>query len=182
MLPSGGQGDGHLAGDLLPHLAALVEDLSLQHGEHVVNGHILNPGIADGRHIVVRHVAGGKHAVERAVLVGHGQGGDLVRLHHLPAPADGGRGGKRRGRIIIQVPDLGAPIADELGRLEAEAVQHNLGFVADLAQPCGLILPPAQRVFQRGIGHGGNDGVCVRIAVSGDKDGIHSACFSFGIS
>ena len=25
---------GHLAGDLLPHLAALVEDLSLQHGEH----------------------------------------------------------------------------------------------------------------------------------------------------
>ena len=59
VFPSRRQGNGDLAGDLIPDLAALVEDLSLQNGEQVIDRHVLDRGIADSQHIVAGHVTGG---------------------------------------------------------------------------------------------------------------------------
>ena len=173
VLPPGRQGDGHFAGDLVPQLAALVEDPALQNGQQVVHRHMLHHGVPDGQHVVIGHVAGGEHAVQGAVLIGHGQNGDPVRLHGLPGPADGGGGGQRGGRIVIQIPDLGADVADELRRLGTEPVQHCLGLVTDLPQPGGAVLPLPQGVFQRCIGHGGHNGVRIRVAVAGNIYLIH---------
>ena len=179
VLPSGGQRHGDLTGDHFPKLHILVEDLALQHGQQVVDRHLSHLGIADGGHIVVGHVAGGEHTVQGTILVGHGDDGDLVGLHGLPGPGNGGRGGEGGRRVVIQVPHLGAQIADELRCLEAEPVQHRLGLVADLAQPGGFVVTVAQGVFQRRVRHGGHDGVRVRIAVAGDVNCIHTLCFSF---
>ena len=43
VLPAGGQGDGDLTGDHVPHLAALVENFALQHGEQVVHRDLAAP-------------------------------------------------------------------------------------------------------------------------------------------
>ena len=158
-----------------------MEELSLQHGDEVEDGDVLHPGVADGGDVVVGHVPGGEGAVKGAVLVGHGEDGEVPPLHGLPAPADGGGGGESGGRVVVQVPDLGAHVVDELGGLEAEAVQDNLGLVADLAQPGGLVLPVSQGVLEGGVGHGGDDGVRIRVPVPGDINGIHGeeAPFAF---
>ena len=71
ILPSGRQGHGDLTGDHVLHLAALVEDLALQHGQQVVHRQLSHHGVADGGNIVVGHVAGGQHAVQRSVIVSH---------------------------------------------------------------------------------------------------------------
>ena len=173
VLPPSGQGDGHLTGDLVPELAALVKDTGLQNRQQVIYGDMLHQGVADGQHIVVGHVSGGEHAVQGAVLIGHREHGNAVRLHSLPCPADGGGGGQRGGRIVIQIPDLGADVADELRRLGTEPVQHCLGLVTDLPQPGGAVLPLPQGVFQRCIGHGGHNGVRIRVAVAGNIYLIH---------
>ena len=54
-----------------------------------------------------------------------------------------------------------------------EAIQYRLRLVADAAQTGGLVLLIPQRIAQGRIGHGGNNGICVRVAVSGDVNGIH---------
>ena len=173
VLPPGGQGNGHDAGDLLPQLRTFVEDLALQHGQQVVHRNVSHLRVPDRGHIVVRDISGGQHSVQGAVLIGHGHGGHLVLLHGLPGAADGGGGIQGGRRIVIQVPHLVSHIGDEHGRLETEAVQHALGLVADLAQPGSLILPLSQGVLQCGIGHGGHDGIRVRVTVAGDIDSFH---------
>ena len=173
ILPAGGQGDGDLAGDHVPKLLSLVEDLALQHRQQVENRHLPQPGIADGRHIVACHVSGGQHTEQRPILVGHRDDKDLVLLHGLPGPADGGGGGQRGRRVVVQIPDLGADVGQQTRRLKAEPVQNDLGLVTDLAQPGGLILPLAQGVFQCGVRHGGDNGIRVGIPVSGNINGIH---------
>ena len=69
--------------------------------------------------------------------------------------------GEDRGRIIVQILDLGTQVEISMGA-GAEAVQDRLGLVADLSQAGRLVLPVAQGVFQRGVGHGRHDGVRVR--------------------
>ena len=76
--------------------------------------------------------------------------------------------------------DLGVHIVNALGRLEAEIVQHGLGLVGNVAQAGRLIFPVAAGIAQRGIGHGGDDGIRIRVAVAGDVNGVHrcsSLCF-----
>ena len=180
VLPAGGQGDGDLTGDHVPHLAALVENFALQHGQQVVHRDLAHLRVADGGHVIVGHIPGGEHSEQGPVLIGHGDGGDLVLLHGPPGPADGGSGGQGGGRVVIQVPDLGTHVVQQLGGLEAEAIQHGLGLVTDLAQAGGLVLPLAKGVLQRRVGHGGDDGVRVRVPVSGDIDGVHEYSLSSG--
>ena len=180
IFPAGGQGDDHLAGDDILQLTAFVEYLALQNRQQIEHGDLPHAGVSDRGHVVVGYIPGGEHAVQCAVLIGHGEDGDLFALHGLPTPADGGGGGQSGGDVIIQVPDLGADVADELGRLESEAVQYELGLVADLTQPGGLVLPLAQGIFQRGVSHGGDDGVGVRVSVSGDIYGVHRETLLWG--
>ena len=72
ILPAGGQSYCYLAGNFVPQLAALVDDLALQNGQQIEYRHILHTGIADSQHIVVGHVTGGEHTVQRSVLIAHG--------------------------------------------------------------------------------------------------------------
>ena len=175
------QGDGDLAGDLVGVLAPGVEDAPLQHGEEVVDRNVVDVGLLDGGDIKVGHVPGGEHAVEGAVVIGHRHDGDAVRLHGGPGPADGGGGGEGHGGVVVQVPDLGADVAEPGRGLRVEALQHGFGLVADLAQAGGLVLPQAQGVLQRGVGHGGDDGVRVGILVAGDINGIHRSHAPSGV-
>ena len=55
-----------------------------------------------------------------------------------------------------------------------EPLQHPVGLVADGTQMDGHIFLLTQRVFQRGVGHSGHDGVGVRIAVPGHIDLVHT--------
>ena len=174
ILPAGGQGYRYLTGNFVPKLAALVDDLALQNGQQIEYRHILHTGIADSQHIVVGHVTGGEHTVQCSVLIAHGHNGNVVRLHHLPCPADGGGGGEGRGRIVHKVPHLCADVVNELRGLGVKLPQHGLRLVADLPQTGGAVLPLAQRVFQGGIGHGGHDRIRVGIAVAGNIYGIHT--------
>ena len=173
ILPAGRQGNDDLAGEHVPDLTVLVEDLALQHRQQVVDRHLPHLRIADRRHIVVRHVSGGEHAVQGAVLIGDRQGGDPLLLHGLPAPADGSGGRERGGRVVVQIPHLGTHVGQKPRRLEAEAVQHDLSLIADLPQTGGLVAPVSQSILQRCVCHGGNHGIRVRVPVSGDVNGIH---------
>ena len=148
--------------------------MALQHGQQIVYRNILDHRIADRGHIVVGHIARGDHPVQLPVLIGDGEDRKLVLLHHLPSAADGDARGEDGWRVIVQVLDLGAQVSDQHGGLRAEAVQDRLSFVADLSQAGRLVLPVAQSVFQRGVGHGRHNGVCVRVPVSGNIDRIHS--------
>ena len=168
-----GQGDGDLTGDLVGILAPGVEDAPLQHGEEIIDRDVVDVGFLDGGHVEVRHVPGGEHPVEGPVVVGHRHDGDAIGLHGGPGSADGGGRGEGRGGVVIQVPDLGADVADAHGRLSVEALQHGAGLVADLTQAGGLVLPEAQGVLQRGVGHGGDDGIGVGVLVPGNINGIH---------
>ena len=62
---------------------------------------------------------------------------------------------------------------DPLGGRKAKAVQHDLGFVGNVTQTGGHILPVTQGVAEGRIGHGGNDGIRVRIAMTGNINGVH---------
>ena len=98
-------------------------------------------------------------------------------MHDLPCAADGGAGREHGGGVVIQIPHLGAHIGDQLGSLKAEAIQNDLSLVADLTQTGGLVLTLTQRILQRGIGHGRNDGVGIGVLMAGDINGIHSKSF-----
>ena len=170
-----GQGQDHLAGDGVDHLVGVAEELALQDAEDVEQGHLPQRGVGDGVHVVGGDVPGGEHPQQVAVVVGDGDGGDvLVLLHggpgpvHCHRPVEDGRG------VEVQVHHLGPHVLDEQGRLKAEAVQDQLGLVAEVAQPGGHVLPVAGGVAQGGVGHGGDHGVGVGVAVSGDVDLVHS--------
>ena len=174
VLPALGQGDGNFPLDGVNVFPGLVEDLALQHREHVEQRHRLQHAQGNQGHIVAGDVLPGQHPIEGAVLVGHGQGGDvLLLLQHLPGPALGDRAAEDGRGIEIQVPHLSVHIGNALGGLEAKPIQHNLSFVGDVTQAGGLILPIAQRVAQGGVGHGGDDGIRIGVAVAGHINRIH---------
>ena len=180
LLPVGGQvralrqGQDHLAGDGVDHLAGLREELALQGAEDVEDGHLPQGGVGDGVHVVAGDVPGGEHALEVALVVGDGDGGDvLVLLHGGPGPVDGDGLVEDGGLVVVQVQHLGADVFEVEGRLKAEAGEDGPGLVAELAQPGGHILPVPHGVAQGGVGHGGDNGVGVRVAVSGDVDLVH---------
>ena len=77
------------------------------------------------------------------------------------------------GRVIVQIAHLRAHGLDAHRRLEAEAVEHKPRLIGDMPQTRGNKFPIAQRVSQRGISHGGNNGIGIGIAVAGDIDGFH---------
>ena len=81
--------------------------------------------------------------------------------------------------VELNVPHLGAHGGQKLRRLEAETLQQIGGFIIQTAQTGGLVLIFAQSVVQRGIGHGGNHGVRVRVAVTEYINRIHQDASSF---
>ena len=173
-----GQGDGHGAADAVHHVAAVAHDAAFDDAQQVEQGNRIHTGVAHGVQAEGGDIAGGQHAVQCAVLVDHGDGGDLLLPHELPR-AIHGDGGVQAGRTVeVQIPHLRADVLDKAGRLEMEALQHPVRLIADGAQMDGHIFLFAQCVFQRGVGHGGHDGVGVRVAVSGDVYLVHTQ-FSF---
>ena len=69
---------------------------------------------------------------------------------------------------------------DQHRGLEAEAVQHQLGLVADAPQARGDVFPVAQGCAQLGIGHGRDDGIGIGVAVACDIDGFHGVTSCVG--
>ena len=170
-----GQGDGHAAGQTVHQITALAHHAALDDAQQVEHGHLLHHRIGDGVQAEGGNVAGGQHSVQGAVLVGHGNGGDLLAAHQLPRPVHGDRGVQTGGTVKVQIPHLRAHVLDKAGRLEAEVLQHPVGLVADGAQMHRHILLLAQRVLQRRIGHGGHNGVGIRIAMAGHIDLVHTS-------
>ena len=169
-----GQGNGHAAGQGIHQVAALAHDAALDNAEEVEHGDLLHHGVGDGVQAEGGDVTGGQHAVQCTVLVGDGDGGDLLAAHQLPGTVHGD-GGVQAGRAVkVQIPHLSADVLDKAGRLEAEALQHPVGLVTDGAQMHRHILLFAQCVLQRGVGHGGDDGVGIRVAVAGHIDLVHT--------
>ena len=173
ILPAVGQGDGHLAGDGVHQVAGLVENLALEDAQQVEDGDLLGLRAGGDLHIEVGDFRRGNHAVEMPILVGDGDAGDIaVGLERLPGPGDGDAGVEGRGHVVVQVADLGAHGADEHRGLKFKPLENAVGLVADMAQPGGDKLPVAQGVAQGRVGDGGNDGISVRVAVSGDIDRV----------
>ena len=168
-----GQGDDHVAGHGVDQVAAVVEQAALDDAEQVEQGHRLHPGVGDSGHAVGGDVAGGQSAVQGAVLVDNGDGGYLLFPHDVPGPVHGDGGAEAGGRVILQVPDLGADRADGHGLVKAKMLEHAVCFIADVSQVRRNILPVAQGVAQGGIGHGRHDGIRIRIAVAGYKNLVH---------
>ena len=129
--------------------------------------------VEDLLQLVGGNVAGREHPVERAVVVEDGDGGDAGIPHRAPGQIQRHGLVQLRGLVKVQIGDLGAHILYVHGRLEPEAVQHTLGLVVDRADADGLVFPVAQGVAQIGVGHGGDDGVGIGIAVSADIDVVH---------
>ena len=77
------------------------------------------------------------------------------------------------GRIEVQILDLRAHGRDPNGGFKTKPLQNKSCFVADMAKTGGDKFPVAQRIAEGGIGHGGNDGVGIRVAVTGHIDWIH---------
>ena len=93
VLPALGQSNGDLTLQGVHVLTGLVEDLSLQHGKHVEQGHLIQHTQGDQGHIVAGHILPGQHTVKGAVLVHHRQSGNfLVLLKHTPGTALGNGG------------------------------------------------------------------------------------------
>ena len=168
-----GQSDDHIAGHGVDQIAAVVEQTALDDTEQVEQGHRLYPGVGDGGHAVGGDVAGGQSTVQGAVLVDNGDGGDTLLPHDVPRPVHGDGGVQSRGGIVVQVFHLGADVLHRPGRLEAEAVQHPLGLVADVVHVGSHIVPVAQGVAQGCVGHGGHDGIGIGVVVADDVDLVH---------
>ena len=173
-LPALGQGDDDLAAHGIHLLSGLIEELALQHGEDVEQGNVLQSTGGDIGHMIIGHIRPGKHTVERAILLGYRQGSEIGMLLQL-VPSQTHRHGSTqyRRRVKFQIANLGIHIVDAFGRLETEPLQHDLGLLGGIAEAGCLIFPVAAGISQRGIGHGGHNGIGVRISVSGDINGIH---------
>ena len=169
-----GQGNGYGATDAVHQVAAVAHDPPLDDAQQVEQGDGLHTGLTHGVQAEGGDVAGGQHTVQGAVLIDNGDGGDLLLPHELPRPVHGDGGVQTRRTVEIQILHLCADILDEAGGIEMEPLQHPVGLVADGTQMDGHILLLTQRVFQRSVGHGGHDGVGVRIAVSGHIDLVHT--------
>ena len=169
-----GQRDGHGAADAVHHVAAVAHDPPLDNAQQVEQGDLIHPRVAHGVQAEGGDVAGGQHPVERPVLLDHGDGGDLLLPHELPCPIHRHGRVQTGGTVKVQIPHLCADVLDEARRLELEPLQHPVRLVADGAHVHRRVFLLAQRVFQRGIGHGGHDGVGVRIPVPDHIDLVHT--------
>ena len=171
---TGRQRNGDLTGDTVLHLTALIEHTTLQNGEQVVDGDILNIGIAYRFHIVICHVAGRQHTVQGAVLVLDGQDADLILFHDVPCTADRSSRRQSRGGIKVQILDLSAQVGNQDRGLHAKTIQHQLGLITDGTKAGSLILAVTHSVSQRCIGQSGNNGVGVGVAMAGNINRIHT--------
>ena len=128
-------------------------------------------------HLIRRDIRGGQHPEQAPVLRGHRHGFDmpLVALHELPGVVYRHRAREDGRGIVVEVAHLRAHIAQQRRRRKAELVQHELRLVADLADAGGHVRPFAKRVAQRRIRDGGDDGVGIRVPVSGHINGFHGS-------
>ena len=171
----GRQRDGYAAADAVGGLAGVQHDAALQRADQVEHGDVIDLRVQHRAHVLGGDGVGGQHAEQRAVVLHHRQGhGVFVLVQQLPGVVHRHGLVQHRRGIEVQVADLRAQVVDQHRRLKAEAVQHQLGLVADAAQPRRHVFPVAQRVAQLGVGHGGDDGIGVGVAVPGDVDRIHS--------
>ena len=166
------QGDGQFARDRID-LSRVVYDCGLEHAQQVGQGDIPDHVVSDGLHVAGRDIAGGKHAVESPVLIDDGKSAERVIAHDAPGVVQGD-GVMQQGRAVeIQVGDLRAQIPDQLRSLRAEAVQQLPGLVVDGAETGRTVFPVAQGVAQIGVGQRRDDGIGVRVAVTGDINVVH---------
>ena len=170
-----GQHDVHFAGDAVPGELVFVDERTLQHAQQVEDRHVVHPVLVQGLHVVGGDIAGGEHAEEAAVFIHDGDHVDGVVPHGLPGQVDRD-GVVQRGRgVKFQIPDLGAHVLDQRRRLHPEMIQQALGLIVDGADAHGLVLPVAKGVAQLGIGHGGDDGIGIRVAVAGNVNIAHGS-------
>ena len=170
------QRDRYLAADAVDGITRLVDDLPVEHAQQVEHWDVLHAGRADGLHVVGRDLRRGEHAIERPVVVDDRDGRDgPVGLQRVPRAAQRHGAAQRGRRVVIEVAHLRAHGLDAHRRLKAEPVEDQLRLVRDVAEARGDIVALADGVLQRGIGHRGNDGVGIRVAVAGDVDGIHNS-------
>ena len=163
------QGKDHLAGNGIEHVLLLVDDRPFNGGEDVKDGGIVDDGGGNGPHVTFGNAAGRDHAKQCAVLIGHRQraeGG--VFLQDFPRVAHGDVFAQLRGTVKVDVPHLCPDRGEQHGRLKAEAFQKKTGFIVQEAQPGRNISALAQRIAKTGIRHGGDDGICVRVAMTAD--------------
>ena len=170
-----GQRNDHIAADGIGGLAGLVQNGTLQHGQHIEQGNFLQIALGDQAHVVSSHIVTGQDAVEGSILIGHRQGIEFLLLHDVPGMTHRHRGAQHRGLQEVQIPDLVVHIVDASGRLEAEALQHSFCFIGGFAQTYCFIFPVAAGIPQSRIGQRCNDGVCIGIAMSGYINRIHKA-------
>ena len=105
---AGGQGDHHLAGNLVKHVFIIIDDAAFQGTEQVKDRYVFHHRILGGIHVAFRNAAGGDHAVQFAGFRGDRQGGNTaVGLNHFPCMADGHIGTYRRRTVKINVTHLG---------------------------------------------------------------------------
>ena len=168
------QCNAHVARDGVHKIAGFVQNAPFQHAQKIENRNFFDMRALDGAHVVACNVPGRQHAEQRAVLVGHGDGRDgRIGRQHGPCAADRQRRGQRGWRVVVQVAYLRAHGLDPSRRSEAEAVEHELRFVADVAEARRAVFAVAKRIAQRGIGHGRDDGIRIRVAVPCHINRIH---------
>ena len=170
------QRNGYLAADRVGQIPGLVQDLAVQNAQQIEDRDLIDAGIGKRAHVIARDFAGREHAVQLAVFVRHGNGGNrfcLVCLQSRPGPADRDCAGQGRRRVVVQIAHLRAHGLDAHRRLKAEAVEHKPRLVGDMPETRGNEFPVTQGVSKRGVGHGGNDGIGIGVAVAGDIDGFH---------
>ncbi len=173
-----GKGDDHLAGNLVNTVLLGVDDMAFHGAEQVIDRDGGYRGIRDGFHIVLGQAAGGDQAEKAAVLPDDRQGRYVVSriVQHLPGMGKGNALADQRGCVKIDIGDLGADRAEINGRLETEAIQQKRCFRVQMAVAGGNItVVAAQRILQGGVGHGGHDGIRVRVFMTDHINRIHDS-------
>ena len=157
-----------------------VQHTPLQHGQDVEQGHLVQLSHGGQFHIVVGDILPGEHTVEGAVLARNGDGRVAAfLLQRFPGTSHGDTGAQQGRRVIGQIPHLCKHIGNMPGRLEAEAIQNQLGLVGNTAKAGGDVFPVAAGVAQGGIGHRRHDGVGVGVSVACYIDRVHHATLLF---
>ena len=168
-------GYDHFTGELLGNRLDLVDDFPFQDAQQVVNGDVVNIRVGNCPHGIARNVSGSQHSVELSVAVNNRQNGNAAGVgQRVPCTADGYRVVQGRRGIVVQVADLSSNVGEQHRRLHIEFFQDGIGLIADVSEPCGDIVPVTERVPQRRVGDGGDNGVGVGVAVSRNVDRIHN--------
>ena len=173
-------GDEQLTGDAAGLGAVLVDKGTLQHADQIEQRNLLDAVFIHGLHLIGGQVPGGEHAVQMPVVVHDGDHVQRLVPHGLPGQTHGDGPVESGGLVIVQVVDLGAHVLDPERRFHPKMIQQALGLVIDAAQAHSLIFPIAQGVAQMRVGHGGYDGVGIRVAVPGHIDFTHRRTLPIG--